>query len=69
MQVGLKCEQSHIFDMKTHLYLQYVAVCHIKTRKGYLAIFEVGRADNEERVQDINVVFFNIFHNKSERKT
>jgi len=33
MQVGLKCEQSHIFDMKTHLYLQHVAVCDIKTRK------------------------------------
>jgi hypothetical protein len=69
IQFCLKCEQRHIFDMKAHLYLQYLAVCDIKTRKGYLVIFEVGTADNEERVQDLNVVFCNIFHNKSEGKT
>jgi hypothetical protein len=51
--------------MKTHSYLQYLAVCDIKTRKEYLAIFEVGTADNKERVQDLNVVFCNIFYNKS----
>jgi hypothetical protein len=55
--------------MKTHLYLQYPAVCDIKTRKGYLAIFDVRTAYNEETVPDLNVVFCNILHNKSERNT
>jgi hypothetical protein len=59
----------YVFDMKTYLYLKYLAVCDIKTIKEYLAIFEAGTADNEERVKDLNVVFYNIFHNKSERKT